>query len=369
MASTLAAWLLASASGAAAVSPAQAQPSFAIRLPAQTLGESVRSLGRQTGSNVLVDAGVGAMMAPSLEGTMSVPEALRRLTQGHPVTITAVGGRSYLIARAEAVIRTANIARPTSAAVERPGGTVPTAAPAPVQSAETSAPETPAPDIVVTGSRVIQNGNNSPTPVTIVSTQQVLDVQPQTVVAALQVLPQFQGSQGQTSAPGGANSNGSAAVINLRNIGNTRTLVLFDGHRLPPTSPTGLVDANMIPQLLLSRVDTVTGGVSAVYGSDAVAGVVNFIPDTKFRGIKLNAQTGVSRYGDDRMVDVGVAAGQEFAGGRGHIEVSYEYYNDPGIFTRFTRTWDGKLYTTAGTGTAANPYVLVQNTRLSQYAR
>jgi iron complex outermembrane receptor protein len=222
--------------------------------------------------------------------------------------------------------------------------------------------------IIVTGSRVIANGNNSPTPLTVVSVDQVLQAQPVPVAQALQNLPVFAGSQGQNSGPGGASANGSANVMNLRNMGLLRSLVLYDGHRVPPTSPLGYVDTNMIPQMLLKRVDTVTGGASAVYGSDAVSGVVNFITDSAFEGMKLDAQYGVSDHGDDRTQRIGLAIGRSVLGGRGHFEASYEFYNDPGIFNRFNRQWDADLWALSGSGTSASPYLAVKNARLTSYA-
>ncbi|HUO23465.1 MAG TPA: TonB-dependent receptor [Caulobacteraceae bacterium] len=224
-------------------------------------------------------------------------------------------------------------------------------------------------EIVVTGSRVITNGNNSPTPVTVVPTQQMLQVQPTTVVDALNLMPALQGSQTTTSAAGGGQRNGAAAYINLRNMGDLRTLVLFDGHRVIPTinQNEGDTDTWVVPQMLIQRVDVVTGGVSAVYGSDAISGVVNFITDTKFNGIKLQASGGVSQYGDDQQADVGVALGRSLFGGRGHIEFSYEYHDDPGVTNRLSRAVYATNYGTGGLGTAASPYYVYPNNRASNY--
>jgi iron complex outermembrane receptor protein len=222
--------------------------------------------------------------------------------------------------------------------------------------------------IIVTGSRVIANGNNSPAPVTVIGVEQVLQSQPVPVAQALQNLPVFSGSQGQNSAPGGASANGSANVMNLRNMGLLRSLVLYDGHRVPPTSPQGYVDTNMIPQVLLKRVDMVTGGASAVYGSDAVSGVVNFITDSKFNGLRFDAQAGVSNHGDDKTQKLAAAFGTPLFDGRGHFEASYEYFNDPGIFSRLNRAWDSEMWTLGGAGTSASPYVAVKNSRLTTFA-
>ena len=145
-------------------------------------------------------------------------------------------------------------------------------------------------EVVVTGSRVIKNGDQSPTPVTVLSVDDMKAVHPGTVADQLNDLPQFAGSRGQLTNPGGgsqgtssAAANPAANTLNLRNFGYTRTLILFDGHRLAPTAPDGTVDTNMVPNMLLKRVDIVTGGASAVYGSEAVTGVVNFITDTRFK--------------------------------------------------------------------------------------
>ena len=103
-------------------------------------------------------------------------------------------------------------------------------------------------------------------------------------------LPVFQGSRGQFSLPNttGLYGGGNPATtqLNLRNLAPQRTLILFDGQRVAPTNALGIVDVDMVPQELIQRVDVVTGGVSAVYGSDAIAGVVNFITDKNFNGFK-----------------------------------------------------------------------------------
>jgi len=218
--------------------------------------------------------------------------------------------------------------------------------------------------IVVTGSRVIQNGNNMPTPVTVVSTEQLLQTTPSNVQDGLQALPVLSGS-GPAVQPGNSSQNSAAHTLNLRNVGTTRTLVLFDGRRIAPTSPDGQVNADLAPSMLLQRVDIVTGGASAVYGSDAVTGVVNFVVDQNFNGLKVNAQAGISQLGDAASQRLGIAGGTRLFGGRGHIEGSYEYYNSPGVDTKLTRKWGARVYTVQGKGDDNLPYRLIQDTRLS----
>ena len=185
-------------------------------------------------------------------------------------------------------------------------------------------------EVVVTGSRVITNGDNSPTPVTVVTTEELAVTTPSNVPDALNKLPVFSGSRGQQTL-GNASQNSTGNFLNLRGVGIIRTLILFDGHRVPPTAADGTVDTNTIPQLLLQRVDVVTGGASAVYGSDAVTGVVNFVVDKKFNGLKAQGQAGRSVFGDNATVRFGIAGGMDVAGGRGHIEGSAEHYNSDGI--------------------------------------
>ena len=184
-------------------------------------------------------------------------------------------------------------------------------------------------EIVVTGSRVIKNGDDSPSPVTVVATEDILTVQSGSLADALNVLPVFSGSRGSGSNPTSTGSvsagNASANQLNLRNMGAIRTLVLLDGLRVPPTLINGVVDVDLIPQMLVQRVDTVTGGVSAVYGSDAVSGVVNYIIDKKFTGVKEQINGGISDYGDAEKYNAAIAAGANVFGDRGHVEVSYEY--------------------------------------------
>ena len=211
-------------------------------------------------------------------------------------------------------------------------------------------------DIVVTGSRVV-TGANSPTPLTTVSSQQLLQSTPTTLANALYKLPVFAGLPAQQRNPGNSSGNSGANNLNLRSIGAARTLLLFNGLRVPENN------VDQIPQMLIQRVDIVTGGASAVYGSDAVAGVVNFVVDKSFEGLRVNGQAGISKYGDNRTVRVGAAAGKQI--GRLHLEGSVEHFYDPGVFSKLERPWGREVWSTQGAGTAANPYNLVKDTRIS----
>ncbi|MBC2666104.1 TonB-dependent receptor [Novosphingobium flavum] len=188
-------------------------------------------------------------------------------------------------------------------------------------------------DIIVTGSRVITNGNESPTPVTTLTTDALQASKPTTVYQALLEQPLIAGAKGGKLAgsTGQGGNNNSISSLNLRGLGGVRGLVLFDGKRVAPQNLNGEVDLAQIPQMLLQRVDLQTGGSSAVYGSDAIAGAVNFITNRKFNGIRFDGSFGVSTYGDYATYDFGAAYGHDLFEGRGHFEASVQYRNDPGL--------------------------------------
>lgn len=194
-------------------------------------------------------------------------------------------------------------------------------------------------DIVVTGSLIVRNGDSAPTPVTIVDTESLQKLAPSNIPDALNQLPQFSGSLSQSANPqnGTATRPNAGNYLNLRNLGIIRSLILLDGQRVPPTSFEGTVDTNVIPQALIQRVDVVTAGASATYGSDAVTGVVNFVLDKKFTGLKGSAQRGISTYGDDGSYRLSLAGGHGFFEDRAHVLFSYEHYDSEGIADKTAR--------------------------------
>ncbi|MFT3976433.1 MAG: TonB-dependent receptor [Sphingomonas bacterium] len=197
-------------------------------------------------------------------------------------------------------------------------------------------------DIVVTGSNVIRNGYQAPTPVTAVTADQLLAAAPTRLGDALIQLPQFRGSPSPrttyqaTLGIGGSN-------LSLRNLGSSRTLVLVDGQRWVPNSTRGDYDTDIIPQTLVTRVDVVTGGASAQYGSDAVGGTVNFILDKKFTGLKGGIQKGISTYGDGPTFKAELAGGFGFNEDRGHVIASASLSTFAEIPSQASRPW-GQRY-------------------------
>jgi len=169
-------------------------------------------------------------------------------------------------------------------------------------------------EISVTGTRIrVTSGMSTPTPVTAMTVTELQSFQPASTVAEqLDTLPQF--FQTQTAQRGGQTLFGDASgsYLNLRGMGKQRTLVLFDGSRVVPADRASSVNVDNFPTALVRSVDVVTGGASAAYGADALAGVVNFVLDREFEGLKINAGTGVTEVGDGANWNLSVAGGKSF---------------------------------------------------------
>lgn len=194
--------------------------------------------------------------------------------------------------------------------------------------------------IIVTGSRIVRDGYEAPTPTTVLGAAEIATTAPNNIADIVNRLPALAGSATPRTNLGQISNGGTGInALNLRNLGAQRTLILLDGKRVPvSTINTGLVDVNFMPNLLINRVDVVTGGASAAWGSDAVAGVVNFVLDKKFTGIKGDVQGGITTHGDNENYRIGLAAGTSFADGRGHFLISGEHAYNAGL-KGLPRSW------------------------------
>jgi iron complex outermembrane recepter protein len=191
-------------------------------------------------------------------------------------------------------------------------------------------------EIVVTGTRVVRDGYEAPTPVTVVGVEQIESNATANIADFVNQLPTLAGSTTPMNTVGGRFSGTPGLnTLSLRNLGGDRTLVLIDGQRSVGSTPAGRVDINIIPQAVVSRVDVVTGGAASAYGSDAVTGVVNFIIDKTFTGVKGEAGYGMTDYGDGDNWKTSLTVGTRFAGDRGHILISGEMADS--AFTQFGR--------------------------------
>ncbi len=213
--------------------------------------------------------------------------------------------------------------------------------------------------ILITGSRIRTDGMQAPVPVTVVAAAEIETLSPGALITGVSQLPQFYGNQ--TPNSGNFFVRSGYGSLNLRGLGVNRTLTLLNGRRVPSTSAFGGVDINLFPEAMIQSVETTTGGASAAYGSDAVAGVVNFVLDTDYEGLQFSAQGGVTDRGDAENYEISAAYGTSFAGGRGHFLVSGEYYDQKGVFNYDKRDWYD-AYGTFGSGTTADPYRFVPQT-------
>jgi outer membrane receptor protein involved in Fe transport len=201
-------------------------------------------------------------------------------------------------------------------------------------------------DIVVTGSRLSSSGFAAPTPVTVVGEQRITSLASTNLGEVLVRLPAFRNATSPVTALAATGSGGNlgARYLDLRGLGANRTLVLVEGRRFVPSSILNAVDTNLIPALLVKRVEIVTGGASAAYGSDAISGVVNILLDKELEGFRGQIQRGISQEGDAGSFQASLAGGTSFADGRGHIMVGGEYSDDKAAGGCYTRDWCSREY-------------------------
>lgn len=211
--------------------------------------------------------------------------------------------------------------------------TTPTPTPAPKDEEATPAQESST-EILVTGSRIFRPTETSQVPLTSVTVDELVSGGDVSIGDSLNDLPALRSTYGQSNSTRFIGTSG-LNILDLRGLGVSRTLVLVNGRRHITASPGDyLVDVNTIPMDLLERVDIVTGGSSAIYGSDAVAGVVNFVLKDSFDGLKVAGQGAISSRGDRGSGYVSAVAGKNFADGRGNIAVAAEYaHTTPLYFT------------------------------------
>lgn len=236
-------------------------------------------------------------------------------------------------------------------------------APAEPEAGQDTLPEEPAVeqeaptgnDIVVTGSRILQPGLTSPTPVTSVSGDDLAAAAPGNMVESIAQVPSFFNTNVDRVSSNSGVSDVGGSALNLRGLGRNRTLVLLNSRRIAPNNREGTVNIDILPSALVQRVDVVTGGASASYGTDAVAGVANFVLDTDFTGFKGHVQAGISRYGDDENGEIELTWGTTI-GDRGHLILSGELFKARGIRNSSRRDWQKQ-----GWGIMTNPAYVAGN--------
>ncbi len=208
------------------------------------------------------------------------------------------------------------------------GASVAMAGYAVAQDAPTEDEEAVQETITVTGSRIQRLDFVSNSPIATVGAEQFELTGTVNTESLLNTLPQTVPGLDRTSN----NPGNGTATVDLRGLGSTRTLVLVNGKRFVPTSGGGVVDINSIPAALIERVEVVTGGASAVYGSDAVAGVVNFILKDDFEGVEASAGYEATQEGDAELFSMSLTLGGNFAEGRGNAVINLAYTDRSELF-------------------------------------
>ncbi|MES2604543.1 MAG: TonB-dependent receptor plug domain-containing protein [Pseudomonadota bacterium] len=306
---------------------------FDIDIPSQNVADALSRLAEQTGALMLFPYDLArSREAQTVSGRYSIMDALEKLLEGSGLT----GGFNYKqviqITVSEAVetnITQQGLGEPDSQSTTGTGdmqnnntstkrGLLASAIAAVFSGAAGNAVlaqdnAAGIEEISITGSRIRQtDGMATPVPVTAITTTELSMFNPgASTVEQLDVLPQFFGTQSSQRNAGGVNTISGGSYLNMRGIGAQRTLILFDGSRVVPGDKRGSVNVDTLPTALMRSVDVVTGGASAAYGADALGGVVNFVLDREFRGLKLETGTGITEQGDGVRWNFSVAGGTQ----------------------------------------------------------
>ncbi len=191
-------------------------------------------------------------------------------------------------------------------------------------------------EVIVTGSRIVRRDFQAPSPIVTVDSQRLENSSTISIESVLNQLPQFVPAQTQFSSgiQTGATASLGIASVDLRGIGTNRTLVLVDGRRAQPANASLVIDVNTIPSAAIERVETITGGASAVYGADALAGVVNFILKKDFEGVDSDLQTGMTSEGDGRETRFSTLLGVNSGDRKSNVMLGVEWYKREAVYQR-----------------------------------
>jgi len=288
----------------------------------QNLSDALIELGRQAGVQIAFQPqSVGARRAPALRGRYTVGEAIHRLLAGSGMRARRGASGAWIVEAA---------ARNAGRADAQPDG----------------APGALAEEVTITGSRIVRRDLDAASPIVTVEGETFEHMSNVGVEAALVRLPQFQpaGTQFESQAiVANAFSSPGISSLDLRGLGPNRSLVLVDGRRAQPANATLTVDVNSIPLAAIDSVEVISGGASAVYGADAIAGVVNFKLKRDFQGVALDLQSGITQAGDGNETRFSAVLGANLADGRGNVLFGAEWARRGAVQQRnrdfFRKAW------------------------------
>ncbi|WP_407353829.1 TonB-dependent receptor domain-containing protein [Luteimonas sp. R10] len=305
---------------------------YRFELPAQPLSQALRAYARAAGQQIVfTDDLVAGHSAPELRGSYTAAGALERLLEGSDLTMETNAAGVIMIRRKT------NAAKPAGAtgfdttapdttdgmtATLSAGGGFPGQDPSSSTAGAADRDTATLAGVVVTGTRIRRDTIDTPTPIVGLSAEELDDTGAQDLNETIAELPFVSQSNSATSSGDNAQSEG-LSTVDLRALGDNRTLVLIDGRRTVSNSAqANRVSLSSIPDDFIDRVEIITGGASSVYGSDAIAGVVNIITESDQTGFRVKALGGISEEGDDERREVTASWGTRFDGDRGYFLVS-----------------------------------------------
>ncbi|WP_236632238.1 TonB-dependent receptor [Caulobacter sp. BP25] len=307
-----------------------------VDVPAQALDKALRELGKETGANILFSPQtVAGRRASAVVGRYTPLEAARRLTGAAGLEVIE-DGSGALIVRAPGATQAASVQPASFAAVD----------PAPSVEVE---------EVVVTGSRLRRTTFDSPSPVVDVEREDLLESGYIDIAEALTDLPGVDIGINLSTSQSAVQDNG-LSTVSLRSLGQNRTLTLIDGHRTVSNAGNmNAVSLSSIPQFFVDRVEVTTGGASAVYGSDAISGVVNIITTTSLNGVQARAVAGITDAGGGSSTEYSVGAGRRFLDDKLYVIAAATFESQNALRAR-DRDWALQSVVYApGTNTVSTP--------------
>jgi outer membrane receptor protein involved in Fe transport len=284
----------------------------------QSLASALNQVAAQAGRQLVIDGAlVRNLQARPLRGNYTLEGALDQLLRGTDLSYT-IQGNTVVIRRSVGVSRAA------LTQVSDAGGSDAAGAAGAEATAEESDP------IVVTGSRIARRGYDTPQPVAALNDEAIESTGVSNIGDVLTRMPQVGVGLGQANSY--YNGDAGAAFISLRGLGASRTLVLVNGRRrVPGTELSSAVDLTTIPANMIDKVEVITGGAAAVYGADAVTGVVNVTLKNHVEGVELSGRAGVSSRGDAGSYSLGALVGSSFADDRGSVVLGVSYNREQAL--------------------------------------
>ncbi len=342
---------MAAATPTMAQNGATAEKTYSFSIPAQDLKSALRAFARTSGQQIVFDdKAVANKRAPALIGAFTATRGVDRLLAGSGLDATRGRSGVIVVRPSERGVARAQNNTASLAAQAQPATEVGQVAGAAVEDAPEEA------EILVTGSRIQrQVGADSPVPIIGINQEDIQAAGATELSEILADYPAVTSGDSLSSSNGGINQAG-LSTVDLRGLGANRTLTLIDGRRTVSNRITqNAVSLSTIPTMFVERVEIITGGASAVYGSDAVAGVVNIITRKKFDGVRVGGRAGFSTYGDALRINADVLAGQTFLDDRVSLVVGGSYEKEEGVMGyQRSRALESISYSQSADTNAAN---------------